>query len=210
VAAFRDVFEVNGVPIRDREERLKKLFLESPATAMAEARRITDESARYNIGNIERNVNVPTLPLLFLQPANRWRFAFRKHSEDVVDGIHTWRIDYSEQARPTFINRTTGGELPVTGSFWVDPMNGRILKTLVRTDKGALKMSVTVVYKASETLGIWVPSEMREQYESNGWVVEGQAAYSNFRRFRVLTEEQIKIPKISETPDPGRLTATHP
>jgi len=193
---FRDVFAVNGVQVRDRDERLKKLFLEKPSTAMPEAQRITDESARYNVGEIVRNINVPTFPLAFLQASNQARFSFERRGELVVDGLRTCRIDYVERATPTFIVAgTTGKNVPVTGSFWVDPMNGRVVRTRLRTTKGAVAMDVTVVYQPSEAMGLWVPAWMKEKYVAADVTVEGEARYANLRRFRVLTEEQIKIPK---------------
>ena len=75
----------DGKPVRDRQQRL------TSASWMARPRpsgiqRIIDESARYNIGTIERNVNTPTLPLLFLEPANQRRFRF-KHMSDHAPAI---------------------------------------------------------------------------------------------------------------------------
>ena len=62
---FRDVFERNGTKMRDREERLTKLFLEGASrSSFEQAGQIMRESARYNIGSIERTINLPTLPLL--------------------------------------------------------------------------------------------------------------------------------------------------
>ena len=60
---FRDVFEVDGRPVRDRSERLMKLFV-SPSSATADqAEQIAVESSRYNIGNLQRTVNLPVLAL---------------------------------------------------------------------------------------------------------------------------------------------------
>jgi len=74
---FRDVFERNGQKVRDREERLAKLFLEgSSRSSFDQARQIMLESSRYNIGNIERTINQPTLPLLFVTSALRGHFKF--------------------------------------------------------------------------------------------------------------------------------------
>ncbi len=129
---FRDVFEVNDVPVRDCEDRLRKLFLERPGAAMAEARRITEESARHNIGPIERTVNLPTLPLLFLGPAHLPAFRFERHGEDTVEGLRVLRIDYEEVGRPTVIRDGTGRSRPSTGSLWVDPTTGRVVKTTLR------------------------------------------------------------------------------
>jgi hypothetical protein len=46
---FRDVFEVDGRAVRDREERLSSLFLNPPPGAASQLERVARESARYNI-----------------------------------------------------------------------------------------------------------------------------------------------------------------
>src|SRR6185369_10086956 len=49
LVAFRDVLEVDGVPVRDRQQRLARLFLNASPDAMTQATRIGDEGARYNL-----------------------------------------------------------------------------------------------------------------------------------------------------------------
>ncbi|HEV3139563.1 MAG TPA: hypothetical protein VGY57_03555 [Vicinamibacterales bacterium] len=49
---FRDVFAVDGKPVRDRQERLTKLFIHPSPTALEQARQIVADSTRYNIGGI--------------------------------------------------------------------------------------------------------------------------------------------------------------
>ena len=83
---FRDVFEVDGNPVRDRDERLTRLFLGPIESAVPQAERTADEGARYNItlntpGRLL--LNEPGLPLTFLQSAMRPRFIF---SIDKPDG----------------------------------------------------------------------------------------------------------------------------
>ena len=73
---FRDVFEVDGGAVRDRSERLVKLFMNPSAAAKNRAAEIMRESARYNIGSIERNINVPVLALSFMHPRYQPRFKF--------------------------------------------------------------------------------------------------------------------------------------
>ena len=68
--AFRDVIDVDGKPVRNREDRLRKLFLEQPKTAVEQARAIARESERHNIG-MQRTGNSPLLPLRFLRPPSR-------------------------------------------------------------------------------------------------------------------------------------------
>jgi hypothetical protein len=69
---FRDIIEVDSKAVRDRDERLRKLFLENPRTAVVQANAIASESRRHNIG-VNRQGNSPLLPLLFLHPRNRAR-----------------------------------------------------------------------------------------------------------------------------------------
>ena len=111
---FRDVFEVDGRPVRDRQDRLTTLFLDTTASAEAQIQRINRESARYNIGNIERTINTPTLALLFLLPENQPRFRFTRSVKnapaiarrtsaphgsvpsDLTVSPETWAVEYEE------------------------------------------------------------------------------------------------------------------
>ena len=63
---FRDVFVVDGRRVHDRQDRLRQLFLQRNPRVLERARVIADESARYNLGEIHRNFNVPTAALFFL------------------------------------------------------------------------------------------------------------------------------------------------
>ena len=62
-AGFRDTFEVDGKPVRDREARLAALMSAGTPESSALARRIAFENSRYNIGEevAMRNINVPTV-----------------------------------------------------------------------------------------------------------------------------------------------------
>ena len=71
---FRDVFEVDGRPVRDRDDRLATLFLHPVPSSAEQMEEIAAESARYNIGSVSRvNLNVPVLALMFLRPDNQAR-----------------------------------------------------------------------------------------------------------------------------------------
>ena len=187
---FRDVFEVDGDKVRERDQRLQKLFLEAPDSAWDRANEILNESARYNIG-YTRNTNLPTLALMFLHASNRQRFVFRKAGETTVEGIAAWQVDFREQGRPTLV-RNDGADLPAEGSVWIDPAAGRVLKTLLRLETEPSSAEVLVSYRQNDKLGeIWVPAEMRETATTADAKLECVARYSNFRRFQVTTDVQI-------------------
>src|SRR5262249_9601104 len=64
---FRDVFEVNGAAVRDRDDRLAQLVRRGSPSTDDNIRAILDESSRYNVGDIQRNMNTPVYTLLFLE-----------------------------------------------------------------------------------------------------------------------------------------------
>ncbi|MCY4634780.1 MAG: hypothetical protein OXG04_09815 [Acidobacteria bacterium] len=195
---FRDVFEANGSRVRDREERLTQLFLDGRSTVDRRVQGILTDSARYNVGDIQRNTNTPTLALLFLRQSYKPRFEFERVRDrspslgiEEPDGDDIWVIAYRETWPTTVIRRRRGGNLAAEGRYWIDPRTGGVLVTeLVLEDEG-LESLVTVRYERPEELEHLVPVEMRERYNNrrSGSRVEGTATYSRFRRFQVLVEE---------------------
>ena len=137
---FRDVFEVDGVPVRDHDERLIQLFLQPSTSGNAQIEQIVVESARYNIGNIQRTVNTPVLALLYLQASQQQRFSFKRtndrrprlprdaQSTPRESGVpDIWTVEYVETQRPTIIRTTNKRDMPSKGRFWIDPSTGQVL-----------------------------------------------------------------------------------
>ena len=200
---FRDVFEVNGLLVRDRQDRLTELFLNTSATAARQIEQITIESARYNVGGILRTLNTPTLALLLLRPTVQPRFVF-SHTTDrsptldlddldaVSDATGVRVVAFREVATGTVISGEAGKDLPATGRFWIDAETGRILVSeLIVEDPGIIRALVDVRYAHDPELGHMMPVEMRERYNDlrDGTVVEGTATYTRFRRFQVQVDE---------------------
>ena len=82
---LRDVFEVDGRPIRSRDDRLEHLLREPAGRASADVSTIIAESARFNIGDVDRNVNTPLFTLQFLEAANQARFRFKRSAAAVTE-----------------------------------------------------------------------------------------------------------------------------
>ncbi len=208
---FRDVFEVDGRAVRDRQERLLALFLKPNPDVTQQLERILADSARYNIGSVIRTINTPTIPLMFLEAEFQPRFKFARTRERAIStlGIEKnrdfgtlWAIDYQEGPKGTLIRRPNGlGDLPTQGRFWVEPLTGRVRMSELRIEDPIVRTFVNVVYDEDTTIGHLVPVEMRERYENNHdrSIIDGKATYGRFRRFGVSTEENIPVPKV-----PGR------
>ncbi len=190
---YRDAFEVDGQPVRDREQRVQKLFLENPAMASRLAEQISNESARYNVGTLTRTINTPLLALAYLMPARINGLSFRREGEETVEGIRAARLEFEEKGRPTLVHPVTGpGDVPANGTFWVDPASGRILMTRITVLAGRNQMTTTVVYKPSVRLGLWLPAQMDERSSQPSEEVEGRALYSNYRSFKVTSDVTIR------------------
>jgi hypothetical protein len=194
---FRDVFEVDGRSIRPRDERLAQLAANPSDVSMGQ---IVTESARYNIGDIERTINVPLLPLMFLIPDNQWRFKFNVQksaqplstSKDIPSAsprftvsTEVWAIEYREVERPTVIRFVDGRRsIPVHGRFWIEPTSGRVLMSELIAEDKIVHATIDVSYQSEPVLDLLVPIEMREAYWRGDQPtrITGVATYDGFRR----------------------------
>jgi len=186
---FRDVFEVDGKPVRDREERLAKLFLQPSADARRQEEDIAAASARYNIGGVNRTVNLPMLALTVLEPKSRPWFSFRAGKRTST----TAEIEYQEEERGlTMIHTNDDQPLPSRGRFTIDTATGRVLASVLGTETKTMRAQIDVTYGAEPAIGMLVPREMREKYTfKDGSTTEGRATYANFRRYQVKVDEKI-------------------
>jgi hypothetical protein len=186
---FRDVYSVNGRPVRDREERLAKLFVQPSTGAVDRAEEIAREGYRYNVGLKERTVANPMLAVAFLQPDYRRRFEFRLSGIDTSLGPDVWIVKFKERERPTILRTPDNRNVPGMGRFWIDGASGRVLQTELETSTGD---KVMTVFAFDERLQLDVPVEMRDIGWLNGTVITGTATYTNFRRFGVATNEKFR------------------
>jgi hypothetical protein len=185
---FRDVFEVDGKPVRDRAERLAKLFLKPSASTQQQVDDIAAASARYNIGGVNRNVNVPVLALAVLEPQNRAWYAFKGRKAGAV-----FELEYQEQRGGTMIRGRGDESMPSRGRFTIDPETGRVLTSELIAENGSLRAQINVSYGLDANVGIFVPKEMRERYLlKDGSRIEGKASYAKFRRYQVTVNETVK------------------
>lgn len=217
---FRDVFQVDGRAVRDREDRLMKLFLSPEASGRDQILRINEESARYNIGNVYRNFNTPAVALMFLEPDLIKRFKFRRvdaKPPTLVSGWNrgraerwaipagTWAIEYQETEKRTLIRRQAGGgDMPSRGRFWIDPETGRVLLSELQVGDPLARVTIDVAFADDPVATVRVPVEMRERYLNGTTRVttEGTAQYGRLRRFTVGTDENIPPVTATDTAPP--------
>jgi hypothetical protein len=200
---FRDVFELDGKPLRDRDERLLKLFIDTKAEAREQAAAIAKEGSRYNIGPVLRTINVPVLALMFMSADNQPRSRFLRVSPGNLkrfSGVQVtgeiWAIEFNEVGPETLVRGGGDRDLPSRGRVWVEAATGRVLRTEHVAEDTVVRATVEVAYGPQEGLNLLVPTEMRENYAFalRGTRIFGAATYSRFRQFKVTTDEKTKPP----------------
>ena len=206
---LRDVYEVDGGVVRNRQARLEKLLVESPAVGLERARAIADEGARFNLGRSVRNFNVPTLVLAFLHPSLQPRFSFERKGTTTIEGRSFVEIAFRELAAPSVIRGPDAHpEVLAAGRVFIhDGRDGTVGRTELVLDLAGegirTRATLDTEYRPYRALALWVPVEMRDRLQTDlagqrgrsGSVefVEGLAAYSGFRQAGVSTQEEFRV-----------------
>jgi hypothetical protein len=187
---FRDVHEVDGKPVGDRDESLQRLFLEPPRSALRRAAEIAQASARHNLIDIG-TLNNPLLAMAFLQPQYRDRFRFNLAglAKDLGPQVRTVR--FQEFQRPTILRAGSNSDLMSHGLMWIDEATGRLVKTELEFGQGRVSPEIVTLYRLDAELGVNVPAEMRDWYPDGTGEVKGVATYGKFRKFEVRTDESV-------------------
>jgi len=192
---FRDVIRVDGVPVRDREQRLAKLFLNPTTDTMAHAREVANEGARYNLGSLRTTLGNPMLGISVLQLTYQPRFKFTIAKEDRSVGPNVWIVEYQEVSSPAMIRGEANRDLFAHGRAWIETPTGRVLKTELQVEQPTVRAKVTTTFRMDQRFEIAVPSELREVYTlANGNSIKTVASYGRFRRFDVTADEDIRLP----------------
>jgi hypothetical protein len=200
---FRDVTAVAGRQLTDRNDRLARLFLEPSKSTASQSRKIMTESARYNIGDIERNINLPVLALAVLDRRMQPGFEFALEpgggtydlpkSAAFAVPPDALVVSFKETQMRTMVASPQGKNMASSGRFWVDRATSQVYLTEIGVEDLWLKAVIDVAYGRVDTIELPIPVEMHEHYENklNGTRVEGSAVYANFREFKVSVDEDI-------------------
>jgi hypothetical protein len=182
----RDVREVDGKPVGGAE-RLEELLRRPTSASIATARALLAESARYNVGPLWRNVNLPTTALFLLHGELQPRFSWKVEAADSEGQVI---LSFKELERPTVIRGWNNDPVFSRGRIWIDAATGAVRRTELRTKareprEGQKTDYVLVVeFAIDESLQLLLPRRLREHYETRTEVVDGQAEYVNYRRFQ--------------------------
>ena len=192
--SFRDVLTVDKRRVSDREARLLQLLQSPEPNALTQARKIAQESARFNLGRVTRTMNVPDMALEYLQSKHAHRIRLEPLRNETIDGRAVVVLRFTEAIGPSLIRNLVGRDLLARGRVWAEPGSGAIVRTELLVEDRSSKGTSTVDFAMEPRLGIRVPIRMTERYTTTGETVDAVATYSDFRRFTVATDEKITKP----------------
>ena len=205
--AFRDVFQIDSKALRPERDRLRKGLEAGDGAGIESARQLTVESLRHDLATTPHDLDVPMFPLAFVEREQQKGVAFEKKGEKTVEGVKVWVVAFRETA-PPLATLGDGTPQPSRGEFYIDPASGVVVRTHLvfdgseayaasRTHAGGgrwvggqtlptgrlgdvVLVTIDVLYKKDVKLDVWLPAEMKEQYNRRDEVVNVTAKYSDY------------------------------
>jgi hypothetical protein len=212
---FRDVYEVDGRPVADRQARVLSFLAPRPGqvsgrddfTWADRAREAAETSARFNLEGVGQ-LNRPLVAFAFVQAAWRTRFEFSIGGIDRRVGASARVLSFRER-RPN--NRSMYASGWVSGRLWVDEVSGAVLKTEVEWGVRPASHKVVSTFVHDPALDIHLPAALIDTHtlakaglvgipslaEAANYMrsIEGRATYGRFRQFSVATSEAADAPR---------------
>jgi hypothetical protein len=198
IEGFRDVFAVDTVPLRPRDDRLALLFASVTPSAVEQARTFTRASVeRYLNANLH-GLDQPALALEFVRKEHQARSTFKIESVKATDGARVAVVRVTERQTPRLVPSAEGA--PATGRIWVDVASGTVRQTELSLTSKSFSVRATVTYGLQPELGMWLPVQMIQHFSASGpgsnpinhmganggynarQSFEGHATYSRYRR----------------------------
>ena len=190
---FRDVYEVDDRPVRDREDRLLRLLQSDAPGSIDSMRRIAAESARFNLGRVPRTTNVPDLVFSYLvAPLGHVTLSSPRNATVAGERLVAWR--FGEAGTPTVVRTASGRDMPARGRVWIDPGTGDVARSEVVLGDVTSSVTTTVDFVRHPKTPVRVPERMEEQYRTLSEYGVSKATYTDVRTFGVTTSELIKKP----------------
>src|SRR6476661_7499611 len=160
---IREVMEVDGTPVTTDREHLRAILEDTTQPLTSRIRALADQQAKYNLGALYRTINIPTLPLEFLLPDRQPRFRFKHTGSTTTQDRRVWIVSYDERDRPTIVRTPEGRDIESSGSFWIDPTNGAVLRSELRTGQVPGRPVSTIIlvsYTDNRRFDMLLPDDM--------------------------------------------------
>ncbi len=184
---FRDLKSVDGFLLPPLP--IQSLLAEGGEWALREAERYANTSHYYDVGDVPRALNTPTVALDLLSPRHNARWVARLRGQERLDGRTLQRLEFTERQTPSLLSAVVGPDQLAKVTALVEAQTGTMLQTrleIASTKRTRLRTRVTVTYRFDPILGLNVPDRMDETYQSDdpeaSMTMTGTATYASYRR----------------------------
>ena len=185
---YRDVFEVDGAPVRERDSRVVDILSSTAPDSHERAAAFALQGARFNLGPM-RTINVPTMPLQLAGRQHAGRISLRVDRTDRRKGLTMLRL--VEPNRPTLVRTPDGTDVLSSGTLTVRTGDGAVVAATLSFRFPGSRMrdasTMAVEYGDVEDIPVLVPLRMTETLPMDDGQASGVAAYSNYRRFQTTS-----------------------
>jgi hypothetical protein len=199
---FRDVISIDGKAVPRKNQKLLELFRKRSSSSLEEARKVTRESTKYNLGR-ERISNMVNFCLSFLSPTFQRVIDYEFANLESPQESDRIVLQFRELTDQTALRAVTPqGKKPIhsQGRIWLSKPDSKVLKvdfTFKREDEtNPIAGRYLSEYKPG-TDSLLLPNRFEEYFydtkDPERLLFESVATYSNFRHFsvdiRILPDE---------------------
>jgi hypothetical protein len=134
------------------------------------------------------------MALAFLEADRQARSEFGRQGFQQVDGTRVALVTFSERARPTLIRSGNADVTSTSGTFWIEPATGRVVRSELKVVVDETMATIAVTYASQKNVGVWMPVSMSERYQRirGTETITGTATYAKFRMFKVDVSVIVK------------------
>src|SRR5215470_11529507 len=161
-AALRKVNRLDGNKVKESTPSFDSVFDNSPEANSTLLKNMKLESTEYNLGDIQREINLPTFALHVLRKNEAQRFVFERVGTAKIDGVQTWKIRFRETSGQSLVVGGKGETLYSNGMLWIEPETGRVVQSEFNVDNpyAAYKIrgQIDVTYAQGKNVKISVPA----------------------------------------------------
>jgi hypothetical protein len=183
--AVHDFVAVDGDPVTDRQD-VRGLLQRGSFESVV--REVAARNARFNIGDVQRNFNEPTLALLIFGASRIKSFSFDRKTLQKTDADSVATLAFEEHDNgTTMIRNRRGSPAPSKGEVEIDAATGRILHTQLDVKIDGVVAQLSTTYANDKAVELWVPTTFTERYEHKTSTdyerIECKSTYTNFKRY---------------------------
>ncbi len=206
---FRDVISIDGKLLSRKNQGVLELFRNKSSNAFEEARRVTKESTRQNLGK-KRNSNMVNFGLSFLVPQFQRDIEYRSlppENPGEGDQLILQFRELTDETRLRAVTPIGRKPIPSEGRIWLSKPDAKVLKIDFRFKQEENVYPISGRYFIEYRPGVdnlLLPHRFEEYFYDTKApervLFESVATYSNFRHFSV----DVKIVPNDLSSDPAQ------